>query len=71
MPESQFKIIAGDGDWGSPLADEGGFETLEEAQAAGREYLERQRRSGGSGVPMRAVVEETRPDGSILKHSID
>ncbi len=71
MPNSKFKIVTGAGDWGSPLAEEGSFETLEEAQAAAREYLARQRQDSRSGVPLRVVVEETRQDGSVAKHSVD
>lgn len=71
MPNSKFKIVVGAGDWGSPLSEEATFDTLEEAQAAAREYLERQRQEGGSGVPLRVAVEETRPDGSVAKHSVD
>jgi hypothetical protein len=71
MPDHKCKIVAGADDWGSPLSEEATFDTLDEAQAAAREYLERQRREGGSGVPLRVVVEETRPDGSVAKHSVD
>jgi hypothetical protein len=71
MPEPQFKIIIGSGDWGSPLASQPTFRTLEEAQEAAREYLERQRQVGGTGMPLRAVIEETTADGSVLKHSVD
>jgi hypothetical protein len=71
MPDSEFKIITGSGDWGSPLGSEATFESLEEAQAAAREYLTSQRQSGGSGVPLRVSIEETRPDGSVVNHSVD
>jgi hypothetical protein len=70
MPDSEFKIVTGGGDWGSPLASEGTFESLEDAQAAAREYLTSQRQAGGSGVPLRVSIEETRPDGSVVKHSV-
>jgi hypothetical protein len=70
MPNSTFKIITGAGDWGSPLSDEPTFETLEEAQAAAREYLAGQRQRGG-GVPLRVLVEETRPDGTVAQHWVD
>jgi hypothetical protein len=71
MPNSSFKVITGAGDWGSPLSDEPAFETLDEAVAAAREYLTRQRKVGDSGVPLRVVVEETKPDGSVAQHRID
>ena len=64
-------IITGARDWGSPLASEATFDSLEEAQAAAREYLTSQRQAGGSGVPLRVSIEETRPDGSIVKHNVD
>ena len=70
MPDSEFKIITGEGDWGSPLASEATFESLEEAQAAAREYLTGQRQAGGSGMPLRVSIEETRSDGSVVKHSL-
>jgi hypothetical protein len=71
MPDSEFKIVTGGGDWGSPLASEATFDSLEEAQAAAREYLMSQRQAGGPGVPLRVGIEETRPDGSVVKHSVD
>jgi hypothetical protein len=71
MPESEFKIVTGGGDWGSPLASEASFDSLEEAQAAAREYLTSQRQAGGPGVPLRVSIEETRSDGSIVKHRMD
>jgi hypothetical protein len=70
MPDSEFKIVTGGGDWGSPLASEGTFDSLEEVQAAAREYLTSQRQPGGQGVPLRVSIEETRPDGSAVKHSV-
>ena len=70
MPDSKFKIVTGGGDWGSPLAGEATFESLEEAQAAAREYLTSQRQAGGPGVPLRVSIEETRSDGSVVKHSV-
>jgi hypothetical protein len=69
MPDSEFKIVTG-GDWGSPLSDEATFESLEEAQAAAHEYLTSQRQAGGSGVPLRVSFEETRADGSVVKHRV-
>jgi hypothetical protein len=71
MPDSEFKIVTGGGDWGSPMANEATFPSLEEAQAAAREYLTSQRQSGGPGVPLRVSIEETRPDGSVVKHNAD
>jgi hypothetical protein len=52
MPDSEFKIVTGGGDWGSPLGSEATFDSLEEAQAAAREYLTSQRQSGGPGVSL-------------------
>jgi hypothetical protein len=69
MPDSEFKIVTG-GDWGSPLAGEATFDSLEEAQAAAHEYLTSQRQAGGPGVPLRVSIEETRPDGSVVTHSV-
>ena len=71
MPGSEFKIITGSGDWGSPLTNDAAFETLEEAQTAAHEYLTSQRQPGGSGSPLRVSIEEIRPDGSVVKHSVD
>ena len=71
MPGSVFKIVVDEGDWGSPMANEATFDSLEEAQAAAREYLTSQRQPGGPGVPLRVSIEETRPDGSIVKHNVD
>jgi hypothetical protein len=71
MPDLRFKIVTGSGDWGSPLTNDAAFETLEEAQAAASEYLVSQRQPGGAGVPLRVSVEETRPDGSLVKHSVN
>jgi len=69
MATPKFKIVIGGGDWGGPMADQATFETLEEAQAAAREYLARQRDVGGTAP--RTIIEETTADGSILKHSAD
>jgi hypothetical protein len=65
-----FKITIGGGDWGSPLSDEATFETLDEAQAAAREYVDRQRRDGGGGVLLRVMIEETQADGSVVEHRV-
>jgi hypothetical protein len=56
MPGSEFKIVIGGGDWGSPLASEASFDSLEEAQAAAREYLTSQRQAGGSGMLLRVHI---------------
>ena len=69
MATPEFKIVFGSGDWGSPMADDATFETLEEALSAAREFLIRQREAGGPAP--RATIEETTVDGSILKHSVD
>jgi hypothetical protein len=71
MPNPALKIVAGSGDWGSPLGNEATFDTLEEAQAAAREYLTTQRQEGGLGVPLRVSIEEARTDGSTLMHNVD
>jgi hypothetical protein len=70
MPESSFKVVAGAADWGSPLAAQPSFPTLEEAQQVAREYLNEQRKSGGPALPERISVEETKPDGTIVTHRI-
>jgi hypothetical protein len=57
--------------WGSPLASELSFKTPEEAHATAREYLAEQRSVGKGVPPLRVVIEEARPDGSIVKHSLD
>ncbi len=71
MADVGFKVITGSGDWGSPLASEASFDSLEEAQSAAREYLISQRQTGGPGGLLQVVIEETRADGSTLKHSVD
>jgi hypothetical protein len=48
MPGSVFKIVVDGGDWGSPMANETTFDSLEEAQAEARSYLEQQGRAGAS-----------------------
>ena len=54
MPGSVFKIVVDGGDWGSPMSNEATFDSLEEAQAEARSYLERQRQAGASpGVSRR------------------
>ena len=69
MPSRRFRIVIGSGDWGSPMADQATFKTLEEAQSAANEYLTRQREVGGPAL--RAIIEETTADGATLKHSVD
>jgi hypothetical protein len=68
MPGSVFKIVVDGGDWGSPMANEATFDNLEEAQAEARSYLERQRQAGAS---LRVTVEESTPDGSVVRHAVD
>ena len=70
MAEPSFKVLAGPGDWGSPLSEQPSFKTMEEAQAAAREYLRAQRAGGSLGVPERVFVEETRRDGSVANHRV-
>ena len=70
MAESQFKVVVGPGDWGSPLTYEPTFETLEEAKEGAREYLAEQRRTGGTGLPLNARIEETRADGTVVTHPV-
>jgi hypothetical protein len=67
MPGSIFKIIVDSGDWGSPMANEATFDSLEEAQAEARTYLERQRQAG---APLRVTIEERAPDGTVVKHVV-
>jgi hypothetical protein len=67
MPGSVFKIVVDGGDWGSPMANGATFDSLEEAQAEARSYLEQQRRVGAS---LRVTIEETAPDGTVVKHVV-
>jgi hypothetical protein len=67
MPGSVFKIVIDGGDWGSPIANEATFDNLEEAQAEALTYLERQRLDGAS---LRVTIEETAPDGTVVKHVV-
>ncbi len=69
MSEPEFKVVAGAGDWGSPLASEPSFKTMEEARAAAREYITEQRKAGGTAPP-RVSIEETRRDGSVVEHPV-
>ena len=71
MPGSVFKIVVDGGDWGSPMANEATFDNLEEAQAEARSYLERQRAAGGPGASLSVAIEESTPDGSVVKHGVD
>ena len=70
MPESEFKVVAGASDWGSPLSEQPSFNTLEEAQAAAREYVAEQKRSGGATALGPIRIEETTPDGSVVSHAV-
>jgi hypothetical protein len=67
MPGSVFKIVVDSGDWGSPMTNEATFDSLEEAQAEARTYLERQRLDGAS---LHVTIEETAPDGTVVKHVV-
>ena len=67
MPGSVFKIVVDGGDWGSPMSNEATFDSLDEAQAEARSYLERQRQAGAS---LHVTIEESTPDGSVVKHSV-
>ena len=69
MTEPEFRVVAGAGDWGSPLSMQPSFKTLEEAQAAAHEYLAEQKNAGGP-TPSKVVIEETRRDGAVVAHSI-
>jgi hypothetical protein len=70
MAEPEFKVVAGASDWGSPLSEQPTFKSLEEAQAAAREYLAEQRRTGGPTALGKVLIEETRADGSVVSHAI-
>lgn len=70
MAEARFKVVAGAADWGSPLAEQPSFETLEEAQEAAREYLREQKKAGGPAMTERVLIEETGPDGSVVTHRV-
>ena len=50
------------------MANEATFDNLEEAQAEARSYLERQRQAGAS---LSVAIEESTPDGSVVKHAAD
>lgn len=69
MSEPEFKVIAGAGDWGSPLSFQPAFKTMEEARAAAREYIAEQRKTGGPAQPS-VSIEETRVDGSVVSHPV-
>jgi hypothetical protein len=70
MSEPEFKVVAGASDWGSPLSSQPTFKTLEEAEAAAREYIAEQRRGGGPTALGRVVIEETTPDGDVVSHAV-
>jgi hypothetical protein len=67
MPGSVFKIVVDGGDWGSPMTNEATFDSLEEAQAEARSYLEQQRRVGAA---LSVTIEEKAPDGTVVKHVV-
>ena len=67
MPGSVFMIVVDGGDWGSPMKNEAMFDSLEEAQAEARSYLEQQRRVGAS---LSVIIEEKAPDGTVVKHVV-
>lgn len=70
MAEPSFKLIVNPGDWGSPLSEMPSFATLEEAQAAAREFRAEQRREGGPKATGSLIIEETKPDGSVVNHPV-
>ena len=70
MARREFKVVAGARDWGSPLAEQPTFATLEEAQAAAREYIAEQRRAGGPTALGPVVIEETTEDGDVVSHAV-
>ena len=70
MAEPSFKLIANPGDWGSPLAELPSFETLEEAHAAAREFRAEQKAGGGPDPTGSLIIEETTPDGSVVRHPV-
>jgi hypothetical protein len=69
MPDSEFKIVTGGGDWGSPLASDATFDSLKEAQAAAREYVHSQRQPGEVRECRFGSASKTRTDGSVVKHT--
>jgi hypothetical protein len=70
MATREFKVVAGAKDWGSPLSEQPSFPTLEEAQAAAREYIAEQKRASGPSALGPVVVEETTEDGAVISHAI-
>jgi hypothetical protein len=68
MQETEYRVVVGAGDWGSPVSEQPVFKSWEEAQAAAREYIAQQRNTAG-GVP-RAQIEETRSDGTVVRHDV-
>ena len=63
--------LTGAGDWGSPLASEPSFQTLEEAQGRRVNILRNSEALEKEGCRFEFVIEETESDGSIVKHSLD
>jgi hypothetical protein len=70
MAQAQFKVVAGASDWGSPLSEQPIFDNLEAAQAAAREYISEQRRSGGPTTLGKVVIEETTANGEVISHAV-
>jgi len=70
MSEPTFRLVVNPGDWGSPLSEQPSFATLEEAQAAAREYRAQQRREGGPNATGSLMIEETTPDGETIRHPV-
>ena len=70
MPKSEFKVVAGASDWGSPLSEQPSFKTLEDAQAAAREYVAEQKRAGGPTALGPVRIEETTPEGKVVTHAV-
>ncbi len=70
MAEPSFKLVANPGDWGSPLSELPSFATLEEAQAAAREFRAEQKFSRGPHPTGTLIIEETTPDGAVVRHPV-
>jgi hypothetical protein len=49
------------------MTNEATFDSLEEAQAEARSYLERQSQAGASPS---VTIEEKAPDGTVVKHVV-
>jgi hypothetical protein len=70
MADSEFKIVAGSTDWGSPMSEMPIFGSLEEAAAAARQFIAAQKREGGPSALGAVVIEETRADGTVVAHAV-